>query len=74
MPRHDKKYINNFQDYKAYLEKIGLDQKEVNDRKKRDWYDKLFDRYSIAKEDQHYIFYDDLKKLDPLYDMGHYHT
>ena len=37
-------------------------------RKKRDRYDELFDRYMVPELDRHYVFYDELKKLDRTID------
>ena len=68
MKKHEKNSVTDLQSYKAYLKKIGLDQEAVTLRKKRDRYDELFDRYMVPELDRHYVFYDELKKLDRTID------
>ena len=63
-PKHDKLAIKSYEEYRAYLKKIGLQDKVVAQRKKTDAYDELFERYNIPKADRHYIFLSDLKEMD----------
>ena len=63
-PKHEKIAIQTYEEYRAYLEKIGLKEKALADRKKADEYTQLFDRYGIPEAERHYVFLSDLKKMD----------
>jgi hypothetical protein len=46
--RHEKNSIATFEEYQAYLDKIGLEARNADRLRQIDMQDKLFDRYDIV--------------------------
>ena len=63
--KHDKNSIASFDQYNQFLENQGLKQGEITLLKEQERYDELFERYSIPEIDRNYVFYSELKKMDP---------